>query len=62
MRVKCPQCGKDVHKNKKLESGYFPFCSRRCKLADLGGWFDNKYKITSTLNNDGNKNNDRDDC
>ena len=24
---------------------YFPFCSERCKLIDLGRWLDGKYQI-----------------
>jgi hypothetical protein len=24
----------------------FPFCSRRCKLVDLGKWFDGGYRIS----------------
>jgi endogenous inhibitor of DNA gyrase (YacG/DUF329 family) len=23
----------------------FPFCSERCRLADLGGWLNEKYRI-----------------
>jgi len=26
---------------------FFPFCSRRCKLIDLGRWFDERYRIES---------------
>jgi uncharacterized protein len=22
-----------------------PFCSRRCKLLDLGNWFDERYRV-----------------
>jgi endogenous inhibitor of DNA gyrase (YacG/DUF329 family) len=25
--------------------GFFPFCSERCKLIDLGAWFDGDYRI-----------------
>ena len=44
--VKCPICEKDVkfHKKKKFPPN-FPFCSRRCKLVDLGKWFNEEYKI-----------------
>jgi len=31
------------------EARFFPFCSQRCKLIDLGAWLDAKYKIISTL-------------
>ncbi|MFT7617536.1 MAG: endogenous inhibitor of DNA gyrase (YacG/DUF329 family) [Planctomycetota bacterium] len=25
---------------------FFPFCSKRCKLVDLGHWFDGNYRFT----------------
>lgn len=28
-----------------MESPYFPFCSERCKLIDLGAWALEKYKV-----------------
>jgi endogenous inhibitor of DNA gyrase (YacG/DUF329 family) len=27
------------------ESAYRPFCSERCRLIDLGAWFDEKHRI-----------------
>jgi endogenous inhibitor of DNA gyrase (YacG/DUF329 family) len=29
------------------EVKFFPFCSQRCRLIDLGAWLDDKYKIIS---------------
>jgi endogenous inhibitor of DNA gyrase (YacG/DUF329 family) len=26
---------------------FFPFCSERCRLVDLGAWFDADYRIPS---------------
>jgi endogenous inhibitor of DNA gyrase (YacG/DUF329 family) len=26
-------------------SGFFPFCSDRCRLMDLGNWADERYRI-----------------
>ena len=42
MQVICPKC--------KLlttweENAWRPFCSERCKMADLGGWFSEDYVI-----------------
>ncbi len=31
----------------KSTNAYFPFCSERCKLIDLGAWFDSKYSISA---------------
>jgi len=28
---------------------YGPFCSHRCKLIDLGGWFNGKHAISGPL-------------
>ncbi len=45
--MKCPTCKKPV-----AEPGpddplprWYPFCSERCKLIDLGNWLDGKYQI-----------------
>jgi len=36
MKVNCPTCNKDVVWGPKSE--FRPFCSKRCKLIDLGEW------------------------
>lgn len=41
--VACPTCGKDVPFTP--ESKWRPFCSERCRLIDLGGWFDEENAI-----------------
>jgi endogenous inhibitor of DNA gyrase (YacG/DUF329 family) len=44
---KCPTCKRKVpapDKNRG-ESKWFPFCSERCKLIDLGKWFDAEYSV-----------------
>jgi len=42
----CPWCGKEVDFSK---NAYRPFCSKRCKLADLGSWFKEEYHISSSF-------------
>jgi endogenous inhibitor of DNA gyrase (YacG/DUF329 family) len=38
----CPTCHKDV----SWEGNTFrPFCSERCRLVDLQGWFGERYRI-----------------
>ncbi|MFQ6035148.1 MAG: DNA gyrase inhibitor YacG [Sedimentisphaerales bacterium] len=52
MKHKCPVCHKIVNisvKEQSEKAKFFPFCSRRCKLVDLGAWLDAKYKIISEL-------------
>ncbi len=44
--IKCPTCGKA---GPWLDGGYGPFCSERCKLADLGKWLGEEHRISSSL-------------
>lgn len=42
----CPTCQSPVQIPRDDEPmGFFPFCSERCKLIDLGRWLDGKYQI-----------------
>ena len=51
MKFTCPMCGKPAARRGKGAQEregageYFPFCSERCKLIDLGAWFEGEYKI-----------------
>jgi endogenous inhibitor of DNA gyrase (YacG/DUF329 family) len=38
----CPTCRKRVE---PADNAYFPFCSERCKLVDLGRWIGEEYRI-----------------
>jgi len=40
--VSCPRCAsrREWHGNP-----HRPFCSLRCRLIDLGGWLDERYRI-----------------
>ena len=44
--VKCPVCGKE---NEFFAEPTGPFCSKRCKMIDLGKWLDEDYKISEPL-------------
>lgn len=37
--ARCPICGRPADPSTR------PFCSRRCKLIDLGRWIDGSYRI-----------------
>ena len=39
--MKCPICKHAVLK----DAPEFPFCSERCRMADLGNWVSGTYKI-----------------
>ena len=44
--LKCPICKKPV----KAGAPDFPFCSERCRAADLGKWASGAYVIPSPVN------------
>jgi endogenous inhibitor of DNA gyrase (YacG/DUF329 family) len=41
--VRCPTCTQFVEWNEKQR--WRPFCSERCKLIDLGSWFDESNRL-----------------
>ncbi|KAA0020899.1 DNA gyrase inhibitor YacG [Salinicola corii] len=43
LTVPCPQCQQPVAWT--TENAYRPFCSKRCKLIDLGAWADGSHRI-----------------
>jgi len=46
---RCPTCGKPVPMPPRDRTKYFPFCSERCQLVDLGRWFDGQYRISTDI-------------
>jgi uncharacterized protein len=52
MKRRCPICKKvidDAMLKQSRQEIFYPFCSKRCKLLDLGKWIDGDYKIISEL-------------
>ena len=52
MKNKCPVCKKILDSSIQDEQDkpqFFPFCSERCKLIDLGDWLDARYVISSDV-------------
>lgn len=43
--VACPNCGTEVVWDSS--SKWRPFCSERCRLIDLGKWFEEEHKIST---------------
>ncbi len=41
LTVPCPTCKKPVD----YGTTWFPFCSDRCRLIDIGRWHDEEYRI-----------------
>jgi len=54
-KVNCPQCGKKVIW--EAASRFRPFCSERCKTADLSQWAQESYRIPEPANSREEKNN-----
>jgi endogenous inhibitor of DNA gyrase (YacG/DUF329 family) len=48
--VKCPTCQRPVAWTP--ESEYKPFCSKRCRLIDLGDWLDETHRISEPVADD----------
>ncbi len=43
----CPHCQTEILWNENFP--YRPFCSKRCKLIDLGDWASEAHKIPASL-------------
>ena len=61
MIIECAKCRKPMEFQHTKELPYFPFCSKQCKLIDLGRWLDESHKLPNysdekpdswTVNND----------
>lgn len=48
-QVKCPTCGK---RGAWFDGAFGPFCSKRCRLLDLGKWLGEENKISEPLRPD----------
>jgi endogenous inhibitor of DNA gyrase (YacG/DUF329 family) len=46
--VACRSCGRSFDRS----ANTFPFCSERCRLADLGQWFREGYRTSRALERD----------
>jgi len=50
----CPTCGAlfSFNKDKEEMRKVMPFCSARCKMADLDKWFSGNYRISRPIRPD----------
>jgi len=46
LRTNCPTCKKVVEAESLAAHEHFPFCSRRCRYADLDRWFEEDYVVS----------------
>ena len=54
MARKCPTCNRDLkaEQGEGKETRFLPFCSERCRTADLGKWLDGGYRIGTPVTED----------
>jgi endogenous inhibitor of DNA gyrase (YacG/DUF329 family) len=45
---RCPICKREIPAADRTAS-FRPFCSKRCKTIDLGGWLDANYRISDAV-------------
>ena len=45
----CRNCGKPLTFRRVADLPFFPFCSERCRLVDLGAWFGEDHRISTPL-------------
>jgi endogenous inhibitor of DNA gyrase (YacG/DUF329 family) len=45
---RCPTCDKRYQFQSIDELPFFPFCTQRCRLVDLGRWIDGVYAVPET--------------
>ena len=55
LTVACPTCGKPVVRRRPQEAPFFPFCSERCRLLDLGKWLNAEHRISEDSPDEGGK-------
>lgn len=48
----CPICEKEAELD--ASNQYRPFCSKRCRLIDLGQWINESYSISETTMTENN--------
>jgi len=53
LTVQCPTCGKPVVRRRPQDAPFFPFCNERCRLIDLGKWFDEEQRISEDVTGGG---------
>ena len=58
-KIKCRNCDKELVYNAISDIPTFPFCSERCKLVDLGLWFDEERRIEEPTTSDQPENDDK---
>lgn len=45
-RCRCAKCGAEYVRQTDKKLDFYPFCSQRCQLLDLGSWLKGDYVIS----------------
>lgn len=48
-RYTCPTCRNTIEVKQRIDAHFRPFCTERCKLIDLGRWFNEEYRVSDPL-------------
>ncbi len=51
-KIDCRCCGRKLVYKSTSDLPFFPFCSERCKLIDLGKWVEEEHRIEEPLTPD----------
>jgi endogenous inhibitor of DNA gyrase (YacG/DUF329 family) len=46
MAERCRYCKRPLHPEEPEHARHWPFCSERCKMAELGHWFEGRYVLS----------------
>jgi uncharacterized protein len=55
-KILCPICSDEIEID--VSNSYRPFCSKRCRLIDLGQWVNEEYSISEQTSSEHNIDND----
>jgi endogenous inhibitor of DNA gyrase (YacG/DUF329 family) len=53
IQAHCPTCDRSYEIARLDDLPWFPFCSERCRLIDLGRWIDEKHALPVAETSDG---------
>ncbi|HHT9134092.1 MAG TPA: DNA gyrase inhibitor YacG [Candidatus Avalokitesvara rifleensis] len=48
-KIDCRYCDKELVYKSTRDLPFFPFCSERCKLIDLGKWVEEEHRIEESF-------------
>lgn len=49
MKWPCPYCQRELQVENLADLPHMPFCSERCRMADLNDWLSGRYRISRPI-------------